>query len=74
MKKIFDEVLEDKGENEMETMLDISNRKAVEKNKNESAVKIAKQIVLLDFSLKDITAATGLSIEKIKALHRSMSS
>ena len=74
MKKIFDEVLEEKGENEMETMLDISNRKAVEKNKNESAVKIAKQIVLSDFSLKDITAATGLSIEKIKALHRSMSS
>ncbi len=31
MKKIFDEVLEEKEENEMETMLDISNRKAVEK-------------------------------------------
>ena len=44
------------------------------KNKKEIAVKIAKQIVLLDFSLKDITAATGLSIEKIKALHWSMSS
>ncbi len=57
VKKIFDEVLEEKGENEMETMLDVLTREAVEKTKKESAVKIAKQMVLLDFSLKDITAA-----------------
>ena len=68
VKKIFDEVLEEKGENEMETMLDVLTREAVEKTKKESAVKIAKQMLLLDFSLKDITAATGLSIEEIKAL------
>ena len=33
VRKIFDEVLEEKGENEMETMLDVLTREAVEDQK-----------------------------------------
>ena len=83
--KILKEVLgEEKGEKEMETMLDILNREAREEGiilgrkegieegmflgMKENSIRTARQLIILGLSTEKIALITGLSLKEVEAL------